>query len=260
LTASIHSPKNFIELRDRVCGRCHKPRSSAFATANLSGSEWRIGSSGQPVAPDGGNCYEFDHDKGATVNVAVTTAAEGFPRRAFSVEDVGRMIEAGVIHEDEKFELIEGEIVMMAAKSMAHERIKSALTVAISRALPRDLTIGVEATLRLTDMTMLEPDVAVFPKSLFRKSTKFVQLDSGEAVLVIEVAASSLAYDKGLKARLYVRHYVKEFWVIDANTRSTWVHTGPSGEGWSSITEHGPQDVLTTPALPDFSIRLGEID
>jgi len=196
----------------------------------------------------------------AAMNVAVTTAAEGFPRRAFTVEDISRMIEAGVIHEDERFELVEGEIVMMAAKGVAHERIKSALTVAISRALPDDLTIGVEATLRLTNMIMLEPDIAVFPKELFKRSTTFAQLDPDEAHLVIEVAASSLAYDKGLKARLYARHRVKEFWVIDANTRSTWVHTGASGDGWSSKTERGPQDVLTTPALPGLSIRLGEID
>jgi len=53
---------------------------------------------------------------------------------------------------------------------------------------------------------------------------------------------------------------VKEFWMIDANTRSTWVHVGPSGERWSSITERGPRDALTTSALPRFSIRLGEID
>ena len=195
------------------------------------------------------------------MNVAVTTAAEGFPRRAFTVDDISRMMDAGVISEDEKFELIEGEIVMMASKGIAHERIKSALNIAIVRALPDDLTLGVEATLRLTDRTMLEPDLAVFPKALFKKSASgFAQLDPGEALLVVEVAASSLAYDKGLIARLYARHKVREFWVIDANARTTWVHTGPSGDGWSSIVEHGPQQALTAAALPGLSIRLAEID
>jgi Uma2 family endonuclease len=194
-------------------------------------------------------------------NVTVTRAAEGFPRRAFTVDDISRMMDAGVLSEDENFELVEGEIVMMASKGIAHERIKSALIVAVARALPDDLTVGVEATLRLTDRTMLEPDLAVFPKTLFKKSASgFAQLDPGEARLVIEVAVSSLAYDKGLKARLYARHNVREFWVIDANERTAWVHTGPSGDGWSSIVEHGPQDVLTTAALPGFAIRLGEID
>jgi len=108
---------------------------------------------------------------------------------------------------------------------------------------------------------MLEPDIAVFPKELFGKSSvRFAQLDPGQAALVIEVAASSLAYDKGLKARLYARHRVKEFWVVDANAGTTWVHTGPSGEQWSSIVERGPDDVLATSTLPGFSIRLGELD
>jgi Uma2 family endonuclease len=195
------------------------------------------------------------------MNVAATTAAEGFPRRAFTVDDIARMIDAGIIGEDEKFELVEGEIVMSAAKGFAHERIKSALTIAVVRALPEHLTLGVETTLRLTSTIMLEPDIAVFPKELFRKSSvRFAELEPGQAALVIEVAASSPAYDKGLKARLYARHGVKEFWVVDANAGVTWVHTGPSGDGWSSIVESGPDETLTTPALPGFSIRLGEID
>ena len=94
------------------------------------------------------------------------------------------MIDAGIIGEDEKFELIDGEIVMSAAKGLAHERIKSALTIAVARALPNHLTMGVETTLRLTNTIMLEPDIAVFPKDLFKKSSaRFAQLDSG-ALLV----------------------------------------------------------------------------
>jgi Uma2 family endonuclease len=170
------------------------------------------------------------------------------------------MIDAGIIGEDEKFELVEGEIVMMASKGIARERMKSALSIAIARALPGNLSMGFEATLRLTDIVMLEPDIAIFPKEVFKRPTRFAELNPGEAHLVIEVAASSLAYDKGLKARLYARHRVQEFWVVDANTRSTWVHTGPNGDGWSSIMEVGPQAALTTFALPGFSIRLDEID
>jgi len=194
------------------------------------------------------------------MNVAVTTAAEGFPRRAFTVDDISRMIEAGILGEDERFELVEGEIVMMAAKGVAHERIKSALIVAIARALPDQFALGVEATLRLTNTIMLEPDIAVFPKELFSRSVSgFAQLDPGEARLVIEVAVSSLAYDRGLKARLYARHGVAEFWVIDAEKRVTWVHTGASGEAWSLIVERGPADTLATPALPGFSMCLADV-
>ena len=47
--------------------------------------------------------------------------------------------------------------------------------------------------------------------------------------------------------------------MIDANKRTTWIHTGPTGETWSSIVEHGPDEALSTPALANFSIRLSEI-
>jgi hypothetical protein len=65
-----------------------------------------------------------------------TRAAEGFPRRAFTVADVRRMIDAGVLGEEEKFELIHGEIVPAPPSRDPHERIKSALVAAITRWLP----------------------------------------------------------------------------------------------------------------------------
>jgi Uma2 family endonuclease len=68
-----------------------------------------------------------------------------------------------------------------------------------------------------------------------------------------------LSYDKGLKSQLYARHGVQEFWVIDANKRVTWIHTGPQDEGWSSIVEHDASAPLTTAALPGFSIRLADL-
>ena len=67
----------------------------------------------------------------------VTRAAEGFDRRSFTVAEILRMQDAGIISEEENFELIEGEIVPMQAKSHAHELIKSALNIAIARALPQ---------------------------------------------------------------------------------------------------------------------------
>jgi hypothetical protein len=48
--------------------------------------------------------------------------------------------------------------------------------------------------------------------------------------------------------------------VVDANERITWIHTGPTDDGWSSIVEHGPSETLTTPTLPNFKIKLGGID
>ncbi len=195
------------------------------------------------------------------MNVAFTRAAEGFPRRAFTVQDLRRMIVAGVIAEDERIELIEGEVVVMSAKGYAHERVKRILNIAIVRALPDELTMSQEITLQFADNVLLEPDFAVFRENALVKSeANFTHILPGRLLLAVEVAASSLAYDRGLKARLYARYRVQELWVMDANERITWIHTGPSDEGWSSIVERGPREVLTTPALPDFSLCLADID
>ncbi len=195
------------------------------------------------------------------MNVAWTRAADGLPRRAFSVAEVRRMIDAGVIGEDERFELIEGEFVMMAAKGYAHELIKNALNLAIARSLPTDLHMGVETSIQFSDLTIVEPDIAVFRRSaLIRSDTNFSQVRAGGLLLVVEVAATSLAYDREVKAKLYARHGVREFWVIDANGRTTYVHTAPQGEAWGSIVERAPTDALTTSAMPGFAIRLADIE
>ena len=195
------------------------------------------------------------------MNVAWTQAAEGLPRRAFTVEDVRRMIEVGVIGEDEKFELIEGEFVMMAAKGPLHDIIKSLLAMAMVRAAPDGLVVGVENTLQLADDILVDPDICVVARSVYSTdATGFVRPTAKDVLLLIEVAVSSMAYDRQVKARLYARHGIREFWVIDANERITWIHTQPTGDTWGSVIEHRPADTLTTPALPGFSIRLAEID
>ena len=81
------------------------------------------------------------------MTTSVTRAAEGFDRRAFTVQEILRMQEAGIISEDENFELIEGEIVPLQAKTHVHELIKSTLNLGLARALPDKLWLGVESTM-----------------------------------------------------------------------------------------------------------------
>ncbi len=184
----------------------------------------------------------------------VTRAAEGFDRRSFTVAEILRMQDAGIISDDENFELIEGEIVPMQAKTHVHELIKSALNIGVARALPNDLWLGVESTIYLSPNTFVEPDLVVYPRGLRLEAVK-----GSDILLAIEVALTSFDYDRGLKARLYARHGVNELWVVDAARRATSVHKGPDGDRWRSIVERGPDDTLTFAALPGFSARLAAI-
>ena len=127
------------------------------------------------------------------MNIALTRAADGLPRRAFTVHDIRRMVEAGFIAENEPFELIGGDLVMMAAKGYAHELIKSALNVAIARALPDGMSMGAEMTVQLADATLLDPDLVVFERSaLVRSEANFSYISPGGLMLAIELMLMTL--------------------------------------------------------------------
>src|SRR5262249_18302892 len=136
------------------------------------------------------------------MNIALTE--EFPPRRLFTAADVSRMIDAGVLAEDERIELIEGEIVVMAAKKYPHELIKKELTKAIVRALHDGMDMAVEMSIQFSDNTILEPDLIVFEnKSLIRTDVNFCHFGAGDLLLAIEIADSTLAYDRRLKPPLY---------------------------------------------------------
>jgi Uma2 family endonuclease len=194
------------------------------------------------------------------MNIAATRAAEGFDRRAFTVDDVRRMIDAGVLREDENVELIEGELVMMAAKGPLHDIVKSLLAMAMTRAAPDGLVVGVENTLQLAENILVDPDISLVRRSVYQADQSFARPKAADALLLVEVAVSSISYDRNVKARLYARHGIREFWVIDANERVTWIYTQPRGDTWESIIERKASEPLTTPALPGFSIKLSEIE
>ena len=196
------------------------------------------------------------------MNINVKNPAPGLPpRRMFDVDDIRRMIDAGVLAEDEKIELVEGEIVVMAAKGYAHERIKNALVKALIKAAPDGIEIGIETTIEFSRDTLREPDIAVIRKSNIRRSkANFVSIEPGGCLLLIEISKTRIRYDKGKKAALYARLGVLEYWVVDANERVPLVHRDPTECGWASIVKHGASESLTTPALPDFKFKLDEID
>jgi Uma2 family endonuclease len=194
------------------------------------------------------------------MTVAVTRGAEGYPRRAFTVDDIRLMIEVGVFGEDERFELIEGEIVPMQANSIAHDRVKNALTIALVRSVGPGFYVGVESTVQLARDILVAPDLCVIAQSVYDADPKsFAQPRAEDVLLLIEVAVTSRAFDRKVKARLYARHGIREYWVIDTMERTTVVHAAPQGDGWSSVVAHPADATLACAAVPGFSFRLADV-
>jgi Uma2 family endonuclease len=82
-----------------------------------------------------------------------------------------------------------------------------------------------------------------------------------DVVLAIEVAGTSPGYDRGLKARVIARHGVQELWVVEAETRVTWVYHSPQPDGnWGNIERVAADTALFPAALPQMSVRTSDLD
>src|ERR1700677_4033314 len=186
----------------------------------------------------------------------VTSAAEGLPRRRFTVAEVEAMVAAGVMEEDERVELIGGELVPMSPKGNHHEVVKTVLLAQWYRTTPGDVLLTPETTFRLSDDTYLEPAVVVYPRT-----SGLLGLTGANVLLVVEISDSSLRYDTGRKAALYASFGIRELWVIDAVRLTTRVFREPAADGYRNTQDFGPTDQLAPLIAPGaFSLRLDELD
>jgi Uma2 family endonuclease len=161
----------------------------------------------------------------------------------------------GLIDEDDNFELIEGRIVPMGPKYHAHERLKSELGMALARVCPQDLIVGFETSLFLGPDTIVEPDLCIYPRRLRSEDVR-----GSNILLAIEIASSTLAQDRGPKARLYASFDVRELWVIDTNSRTTWIHKSAAAGAWRDITETPSNETLRLDAIPALAVRLDQFN
>lgn len=189
------------------------------------------------------------------MNARMHIAPDGLPRRLFTVADVERMVEAGVIDRDEHIELIEGELIPMSPKGNEHEILKAALNLYWGRRCPPDLLFAPETTFRLSADTYLEPDFVVFPRKV-----GFRRLDGLSALLAVEIGSSSLGYDLGRKAEIYAKFGIRELWVIDVGSKTLHVLKQPGAGGYGQVTPWHADDVVTPEFAPSFAVCLAELD
>lgn len=167
-----------------------------------------------------------------------------------TIHDLRRMTDAGLLDEDDKFELIEGQVIWRKPHHFPHERIKLALNRVLSRSLPDHLQLGVETSAFLSDITVVDPDLTIFPMM----NTEEVR--GPDILLAIEVADTTLAKDLKLKSRVYAKYGVQELWVIDAKRLVTHIFRAPSGETWGATSKQDASYILTHASAPGFALRL----
>jgi Uma2 family endonuclease len=184
-----------------------------------------------------------------------TQAAEGLPRRRFSVAELEAMAAAGILDEDERIELIGGEVVPMSPKGSRHEWIKTLLLERWIEQKPRSLLITPETTFRLDGHNYLEPDIVVFDRK-----DGIVGLTPKNVLLVVEIADSTVIYDMGRKAAHYANYGVRDYWVIRAANLETRIHRDPSLSGYKYAADFSAQHRLEPAFCPELAIALSSLE
>jgi Uma2 family endonuclease len=148
---------------------------------------------------------------------------ESWPRRhRITVHEYHRMAEVGLLAPDARVELIEGEIIDMAPIGKDHQSIVDQLTRLLVIALGDDAIVRVQGSIRLSDWSEPEPDVALLaPRADFYRKEFALGTDT---LLVIEVSDTTLRYDRDKKVPLYARHGVPEVWIVDVQNDALLVY------------------------------------
>ena len=164
----------------------------------------------------------------------------------WTIDEYHRLAEAGFF-EGARVELIEGEILDMAAMGLGHAYVTSALIRVLARGLPEGwvLRSGAPVTIR-SNNSEPEPDLAILAGELVDYLRRADHPEPAEVVLAIEVSDTSLRYDRGRKASLYRRSGLAEYWVVDVPGRRVLVHRAAPGNSWM-IEEVGPEGWVTVP-------------
>jgi Uma2 family endonuclease len=178
-------------------------------------------------------------------------------RRLFTREEYHRMGEAEILKPTERIELIQGEIVEMAPIGRRHYAFVDNLTQLLIMRLAGRAIVSAQGPIALADDSEPQPDVAVYR----RRAVPYKDADRGpdDALLLIEVAETSLAYDRSTKLRLYAAAGIVEYWVVDCGAEAIEVHRAPHADGYRDVRRVAGAATVSPQAFPDVVLSLTEI-
>lgn len=172
----------------------------------------------------------------------------------FTLDDVFKMVEVGIVSPKERVELIGGELVRMSPQSAPHAVAKSLLAKAILLQIGDEAKLIIDSTLKLAPEDAAEPDLYLYPHDMKLRDTRGADL-----LLLIEVADSSLRRDLKLKSATYASYGIPEYWVLDVTTRRTHVHRLRPEGGYDKPRLAPPEELLTPALIPQLTLRMADL-
>jgi Uma2 family endonuclease len=171
-----------------------------------------------------------------------------------TVTEYYRMAEAGILRPDARVELIEGEIIDMAPIGSRHAGTVDQLASCLRRAAGERAIVRVQNPIRIDEHSEPEPDVVLLrPRADFYKTS---HPRSSDVLLIIEVADTTLRYDRDVKTPLYARHRVPEVWIVNLEDRQLLRYRSPREGAFAHTDRPDLGGEIAIEALPDAYVEL----
>ena len=177
--------------------------------------------------------------------------------RRFPVAEYRRMVQAGILKEDDRVELIEGEIIEMVPIGPPHAVCVDRLSEAFHRLLLDRAVVRTQGPISLGPYSEPQPDLVLCRTPLRR----YAEAHPGpeDLSLVIEVAETSVEEDRTRKMPLYARAGIREAWLVNLPAQTVEFYRTPGPDGYGSIRTFGRTQVLTPEAFPDITLAIDDI-
>lgn len=178
-------------------------------------------------------------------------------RHLISVERYDQMIAAGVLHEDERLELLGGEIIEMSPIGISHAVCVNRLNKLFNRSLPEEFIVSVQNPIHLDMLSEPEPDIAILqPRDDFYAGG---HPEPEDVILLIEVAETSLLYDRERKLPQYAQAGIPEVWIVNLIEQQIEVYTRPSPQGYQQTAIFNGKQTVTPVAFPQLTLKVSQI-
>jgi Uma2 family endonuclease len=175
-------------------------------------------------------------------------------RRLFTVHDYHRMVSAGILFEDDRVELIRGEILTMSPIGPPHNGAVLRASNGLFPIVGTRAIVGVQGSICLDDWDEPQPDIFLLrPRDDFY-TTQHAR--PSDILLIIEIADSSLDYDRTVKVSLYAETGVPEYWVADIINDCVWAYSEARDKAYRSIREFHRGESIVPELLPDYRVPI----
>lgn len=177
--------------------------------------------------------------------------------RPFTVDEYHKMIQADILTEDDRVELLAGEIVEMSPIGTRHAACVDRLNSLFHLALGRKVIIRIQNPIQLSDLSEPEPDVAIVQA----RHDFYAQAHPKpeDVLLLIEVADTSVGIDRTVKLPLYAKAGIVEVWLIDLVAGRIGLYRQPTPQGYEEIEQVGSGQTLSLSTLPDFEVDVDAV-